>query len=213
MFCLDRGGLVGEDGPTHHGSFDLSYLRIIPNMTIMAPKDEKELQDMLYTGLLLERPVAIRYPRGRGKGVELSGPFKEICVPKGEILKQGKDVLIIAVGSMVEPSLIAAKEAQERYGIDVLVYNARFIKPVPSEVTQLVENFQKIIVIEENSLMGGFSSGILETLNDREMLTGKKIVRLGLPDEFIEHGPQKKLQSKLGLDSEGILKRILELTK
>ena len=211
VFCLDRGGLVGEDGPTHHGSFDLSFLRVIPNMTIMAPKDERELQNMLYTALLMDSPVAIRYPRGRGKGVDLQNSYEKIAVPKGEILRQGDDLLIIAVGSMVEYSLEAATLAKDRIGVDVCVFNTRFIKPLPPEILEIVKNFNKIIIVEENALIGGFSAGILELLNDNNMLSGKRIIRLGIPDRFIEHGPQSELRSMLGLDGEGIFKKICEL--
>ncbi len=211
VFCLDRGGLVGEDGPTHHGTFDLSFLRVIPNMTIMAPKDERELQNMLYTALLMDSPVAIRYPRGRGKGVDLQNSYEKIAVPKGEILRQGDDLLIIAVGSMVEYSLEAATLAKDRIGVDVCVFNTRFIKPLPPEILEIVKNFNKIIIVEENALIGGFSAGILELLNDNNMLSGKRIIRLGIPDRFIEHGPQSELRSMLGLDGEGIFKKICEL--
>ena len=210
IFCIDRAGLVGEDGPTHHGSFDLSYLRIIPNMTIMAPKDEREFQNMLYTALLMDSPVAVRYPRGRGKGVTLSPSYEKILVPSGEIVKPGDEILIISVGSMVDPSLDAAKNA-EREGVSLCVYNARFIKPLPDELFNIVKNFSKIIVVEENSVIGGFSSAILECLNDRDLLSGRKVIRLGIPDRFIEHGPQSALRSMLGLDSEGIYKKIMEL--
>ena len=211
VFCLDRGGLVGEDGPTHHGTCDLSFLRVIPNMTIMAPKDERELQNMLYTALLMDSPVAIRYPRGRGKGVDLQNSYEKIAVPKGEILRQGDDLLIIAVGSMVEYSLEAATLAKDRIGLDVCVFNTRFIKPLPPEILEIVKNFNKIIIVEENALIGGFSAGILELLNDNNMLFGKRIIRLGIPDRFIEHGPQSELRSMLGLDGEGIFKKICEL--
>ncbi|WP_461833757.1 1-deoxy-D-xylulose-5-phosphate synthase [Desulfothermus sp.] len=211
VFCLDRGGLVGEDGPTHHGTFDLSFLRVIPNMTIMAPKDERELQNMLYTALLMDSPVAIRYPRGRGKGVDLKNNYKKIAVPKGEILRQGDELLIIAVGSMVEYSLEAATLAKDRIGVDVCVFNTRFIKPLPPEILEMVKNFNKIIIVEENALIGGFSAGILELLNDNNMLSGKRIIRLGILDRFIEHGPQSELRSMLGLDGEGIFKKICEL--
>ena len=211
VFCLDRSGLVGEDGPTHHGSFDLSFLRVIPNITIMAPKDEGELQNMLYTALLMDAPVAIRYPRGRGKGVELQDSYEKISVPSGEVLKEGDDLLIITIGSMVDYGLEAAALAKQRAGINVCVYNSRFIKPLPPEILDIVNNFNKIIIVEENALIGGFSSGILELLNDNNMLSGKRIIRLGIPDRFIEHGTQSQLRSMLGLDSEGIFKKICEL--
>jgi len=213
VFCIDRGGLVGEDGPTHHGAFDLSYLRHIPNMTIMAPKDELEFQHMLYTALLHKGPVAIRYPRGSGYGKELINSFSEIEIGKGELIKNGNDLLIIAIGNMVYPALFAAQEAEKLLKISVAVYNSRFIKPMPEELAELISSYSKIIIIEENVLAGGFSSGVLEFINDHGLFGSRQIRRLGLPDKFIEHGSQAELREMLGLDQKGILKTIEEMIK
>ncbi len=213
VFCLDRAGLVGEDGPTHHGAFDMSYLRLIPNMTIMAPMDEEELQHMLYTATKMDSPVAIRYPRGKGVGKELTTSYREIPVGEGKIVFKGKDVLIMAIGSTVIPSIEAAKEAKEKFGIDVCVYNSRFVKPISKDTKEMMNNFTKILIVEENTLNGGFSSGILELLNDHNMLLSKHIVRLGIPDRFIEHGSLSQLRAMVGLDKDGILQKIKELGK
>ena len=212
IFCMDRAGLVGEDGPTHHGSFDISYLRHIPNITIMAPKDEIELQDMLYTSLHLKGPVAIRYPRGKGVGLPLKQEFNLIPIGKGEVVLQGKDCLVIAIGWPVTVSLHAAKEIKEEFGKSVCVFNARFAKPIDKDILGLIKQYSKILIIEENSIIGGFSSGILEAIIDNNIsLSGKKIIRMGIPDRFIEHGPQSKLRSICGLDISGIKKELKKL--
>jgi len=209
IFAIDRAGLVGEDGPTHHGAFDLSYLRLIPNLVVMAPKDENELQHMLYSALKYPGPVAIRYPRGTGVGVSLDWEFKEIPFGKGEVIKSGKDLTIIAVGHMVHPSLKAALEA-EKFGLSVEVLNARFIKPLDEELILLsAEKTKKVLVVEENTLIGGFSSAVVELFMDKG-IKDIQVKRLGLPDKFIEHGDLKTLRSKYGLDTEGILLKIKE---
>ncbi len=212
VFCLDRGGLVGEDGPTHHGAFDLSYLRHIPNMTLMAPKDEPEFQRMLLTALHHRGPVAIRYPRGVGPAHELLDTITPIEIGSGEILMEGKELLIVAIGSRVYPALWAAQELKKE-GIDAAVYNARFIKPLPHDLIKLVLDYKDILVVEENSLQGGFSSALLEVLNDQGLLAGKRLKRIGIPDKFIEHGTQRELRAMLGLDATGIKKKALELKK
>ncbi|MCA1945362.1 MAG: 1-deoxy-D-xylulose-5-phosphate synthase [Desulfovibrio sp.] len=213
LFCLDRGGLVGEDGPTHHGAFDLAYLRHIPNLVLMAPKDEPELQRMLATALELSGPAAIRYPRGVGPGAPVlddSRPIPPIPLGQGELLRDGADCAdccIIALGSRVYPALEAAQRlAQE--GIGCAVLNARFVKPLPE--TMLVEaatRWPRLLIVEEGTRLGGFSSAVLECLADRGVLCragSPRIKRLGLPDRFIEHGPQKALRQRLGLDKNGI---------
>nr|WP_022854562.1 1-deoxy-D-xylulose-5-phosphate synthase [Thermodesulfobacterium thermophilum] len=209
IFALDRAGLVGEDGPTHHGAFDLSYLRLIPNLVIMVPKDENELQHMLYSALKYPNPVAIRYPRGAGVGVSLDWEFKEIPFGKGEVLKSGKDLTILAVGSMVYPALKAALEA-EKFGLSVEVINARFVKPLDEDlILSSVQKTKKVLLVEENTLIGGFSSAVLEFLTDKG-IKGIEVKRLGLPDRFIEHGDLKTLHAKYHLNTEGILLKIKE---
>ena len=206
-FALDRGGIVGEDGPTHHGVFDLSYLRIIPNMVVMAPKDEAELQRMIKTAIDYdEGPIAFRYPRGRGLGVKLYEKPEPIPIGTWEVLIEGEHVLILAVGSMVHPSLEATELLK---GINPTVVNARFIKPMDEELLKkLVKSHKIIVTVEENTLMGGFGSAILETLNRWRIK--RDVLRLGIPDRFIEHGARNLLLEKLGLSKEGIALRIEE---
>ncbi len=209
IFAVDRGGIVGEDGPTHHGPFDLSYLRLIPNMTIMAPKDENELRHMLFTALALHGPVAIRYPRGTGVGVSMDKEFREISIGKAEILSEGKDLLIMAVGSMVHPSLAAAADL-EKEGLSVGVVNCRFVKPLDTRLTEMAERTGRVLIVEENTLHGGFGSAVLESLADRG-LASVKVKRLGIPDVFIEHGPQNLLRHQCGIDTEQIVAEAMKL--
>ncbi len=208
-FAIDRAGLVGEDGPTHHGAFDISYLRLIPNMVIMAPKDENEFRDMIYTASIYDGgPIAFRYPRDRVLGLQLKETFDEIPIGTWEILKEGDDIAILAVGTMVYPALEAAKELDKELGTTIKVVNARFVKPMDREVLlQIVESgVRKIVTIEENALIGGFGDGVLEFLN--EIGHHVDVLRLGIPDKFIEHGPRKVLLQKIGLDQKGIKESI-----
>lgn len=202
IFALDRGGLVGADGPTHHGTFDLSYLRFIPGMIIMAPKDEAELRNMLYTATLYKKgPVAMRYPRGEAIGVPIKD-FEEIEIGKGEIIKEGEDLCILAIGNMVINSVHAAEILKEK-GIDIEVINMRFVKPLDVNLLKYIfEKFQKIITVEDNSIIGGFGSAISEFA---EQYRYKNDILLhGLPDKFIEHGKPQELYHMLKLDAQGI---------
>jgi 1-deoxy-D-xylulose-5-phosphate synthase len=212
VFAMDRGGIVGEDGPTHHGLFDLSYLRPMPNMTLMAPKDERELQRMLATALEIEGPSALRYPRGKGVGVPLLSEEEISPLPVGrcEILREGDAILLIAVGSMVHPALAAAEDLS-REGIQATVINARFIKPLDEErILPLVRRIPRVVTVEENVLAGGFGSAVLECLQERMGdLSELRMLRIGIPDVFVEHGRQDLLRRQLGLDSQGIARRIL----
>lgn len=211
IFCLDRAGLVGEDGPTHHGSFDLSYLRIIPNMVVMAPKDEIEFQNMLYTAVNFNGPIAIRYPRGKVYGLNTHEDFKELKIGEGEIVREGNDLLIVAIGSMVYPSIEASKEVFGEHNIDCCVLNLRFAKPISKNTINIIKGFKKILIVEENTLMGGVSSYILELLCDADELKDKKIIRMGIPDRFIEHGALSELKELIGLSKKGIKENILQL--
>jgi 1-deoxy-D-xylulose-5-phosphate synthase len=204
IFCLDRGGLVGEDGPTHHGHFDLTYLRSLPNMTVMAPKDEGELRHMLYTAIEHPGPVAIRYPRSAGVGVMLDEPYRKIPMGEAEILKEGTDYFIFALGSMVYPSLEAA-EVLDKEGLKVGVINSRFVRPMDAKLFTQTASTAKVLVIEENIRRGGFGGAVLELLNDRGV-KNVNLKRLGLPDKFVEHGPIATLHSRYGLDAQGIKK-------
>jgi len=212
VFAIDRGGLVGEDGPTHHGAFDLSYLRTIPNLIVMSPKDENELQHMLYTALRHHGPAAVRYPRGSGVGTSLDWQLKEIPIGKGEIELEGPDVGIIAIGHHVFTAGVAAKDLA-RHGIKASVINARFVKPIDHDlITEIARRTGHILTIEENSLAGGFGSAVLECLSDSGM-TSVKVCRLGLPDRFVEHGSQKTLRRLVNLDVPSIVKAVRSMIK
>ncbi len=204
VFAIDRGGIVGEDGPTHHGLFDLSYLRSLPNMVVMAPKDENELRHMLYTALNHNGPVAFRYPRGTATGVDLDETLQTLPIGKGEILAEGSDILILAVGRSVREAL-TARELLLEHGISTTVVNCRFIKPIDNElISALAEKIPRIITVEENVLQGGFGSAVLEVLNDFGV-SGYYLERLGIADTFVEHGSQRILRSKYGLDASAIV--------
>ncbi|VAW88358.1 1-deoxy-D-xylulose 5-phosphate synthase [hydrothermal vent metagenome] len=199
LFAIDRGGLVGADGPTHAGSFDYSFLRCIPNMIIMAPADENECRQMLYTGYLLEQPVAVRYPRGGGPGVEVKKEMTALPIGKGTIVRQGNKVAILAFGSMVPVALEAGNE------IDATVANMRFIKPLDTQlIEELAAQHELLITIEENAIAGGAGSAVNEHLaaNNNQA----RIINLGLPDSFVEHGPHKQLLKDCELTAENIIK-------
>jgi len=204
VFCLDRCGLVGEDGPTHHGQFDITYLRSLPNMTVMAPKDEKELQNMLFTAINHPGPVAIRYPRGKGMGVPLESEYKKIPIGESELLKEGHDLMIIAIGSMV-PVSIKAAEILEEDGLSAGVLNCRFASPLDEKIAGYAKTVGRLLVVEENIRQGGLGGAILEFLNDRG-LQNISIKRIGLPDRFVEQGPVSVLHEECGLDSLNIVR-------
>lgn len=198
--CLDRAGLVGDDGYTHHGVFDYAYLRSIPNMTIMAPKDENELQHMLKTALDFDGPVSVRYPRGSGVGVALDTQWQDLPIGKAEVLRTGKDVCFWAIGSMVQTALDAA-ELLEAQGISAGVVNMRFAKPLDVELLrEHAQSYGKIITLEEGVLAGGVGSAILEELNANKLLEQCEVRCFGIPDKFVMHGDKKLLFRDLGLD-------------
>ncbi len=202
VFILDRAGIVGEDGPTHHGLFDISYLRPIPNLIFMAPKDENELQHMLYTALQQSHPVAIRYPRGKGFGVPLDQKLNTIATGQAEIIKQGEHIALWAIGSTVYPA-IDASERLASEGIHCTVVNSRFIKPLDDEtLVHIAKNVKALITVEENVLQAGFGTAVLETLHSHGSVV--PVCCLGIPDVFVEHGPQKMLRAKYGIDADGI---------
>jgi 1-deoxy-D-xylulose-5-phosphate synthase len=209
VFAVDRAGVVGSDGPTHHGLFDLSYLRHLPNMTVMAPRDENELQHMLATALEHPGPVALRYPRGDGYGVPLDQCPTPLPVGKGELLKKGEAGALLAVGTMVRPALEAATLLSAE-GIEVSVVNARFIKPLDDElILSLAKSGHRLFTLEENSILGGFGSAILELLEENQ-LSGVPVVRIGYPDSFVEQGEQAELRAVYRLDAAGIAERVRE---
>ncbi|MFH1453691.1 MAG: 1-deoxy-D-xylulose-5-phosphate synthase [Armatimonadota bacterium] len=202
-FMIDRSGIVGEDGATHQGSFDISYLRLIPNLVIMAPKDENELQHMMKTTLDYNGPAAIRYPRGKGVGVKIDTEPENIQIGKAEILKQGKDMLFIAIGNMVYPCLLAAEELAG-VGFDIGVINARFVKPLDKELLcDEIKKYKNVIVFEENAKAGGFGSAILELISENN-IKNVNVKCVGLPDEFIEHAHPSILRMKYNLSPDKI---------
>jgi len=204
VFALDRAGIVGEDGPTHHGQFDITYLRSLPNMTVMAPKDENELRKMLFTALSHDGPVAIRYPRGPGLGVEIDRELEAVPFGRAEILKEGSDIVIVALGSMVTKAIEASGILGEK-GISAAVINARFEKPLDLTILHLAAKAGRMIIAEENTRLGGLGSAVMESLSD-EGIYSVKIARVALPDAFIEHGPQEVLREKYGVGTASIVK-------
>jgi 1-deoxy-D-xylulose-5-phosphate synthase len=210
IFALDRGGIVGEDGPTHHGLFDFSYLRHIPNIIVMVPKDENEFQQMIKTATECPMPVAFRYPRGKGMGVRREVSLQSIDIGKGEVLREGQDILIIAIGSTVYPSLRAAERLAD-VGIQAAVINSRFLKPLDGTLLcDWAKRTGKVLTVEENVLQGGFGSAVLELFQERGIFS-IQVKRLGIPDTFVEHGPQTLLREKYGIDEKGIFKGIMEM--
>ncbi|MCC7308652.1 MAG: 1-deoxy-D-xylulose-5-phosphate synthase [Acidobacteria bacterium] len=203
-FAMDRAGIVGADGPTHHGLLDITYLRGYPNIVLMAPKDEAEMRDMLLTAIEHPGPAALRYPRGNGIGAEISGPPKTIEIGRGEIVRNGKDAAIIAYGTMVN----AASEAAELLassGVQATVINARFVKPLDEElITRLAREHSVIVTVEEAYLAGGFGSAVMELLEEHQLLDNTTVIRLGVPDEIVPHGDVKELLAGYGLDAAGI---------
>lgn len=205
-FCIDRGGLVAEDGTTHHGAFDFAFLRHVPNMVVMAPKDENELQHMMKTALTYEGPVSVRYPRGTSLGVALDPAPTALPIGKGELLREGTDVALIAIGVTVGQCMKAAEQLAEA-GISAAVVNARFAKPLDHElIARVAEGVKCVVTVEEGSRMGGFGSGVLECLSEQGIAVPTKII--GLPDWYIEQGPQDLLREKYGLTARGITETV-----
>jgi 1-deoxy-D-xylulose-5-phosphate synthase len=210
IFAIDRGGIVGDDGKTHQGIFDISYLSLVPNLIISAPKDENELQHLLYTATKTKHPMAIRYPRSTGTGVAMDNSFKMIPIGTSEILKDGNDVAIMAVGASVPYSLQAAGELSLK-GIEATVINSRFIKPLDA-VTLLdtARRIKHIVTVEENVLIGGFGSSLLSLLQEAG-ISDIKVKMIGIPDKFVEHGTPSILREKYGLDADGIVRATMAL--
>jgi 1-deoxy-D-xylulose-5-phosphate synthase len=208
FLCLDRAGIVGADGPTHQGMYDIAYLRCIPNIVLMAPKDEAEMQNMIVTGVTHKGAIAMRYPRGNGIGVPLQDEdIEPLPIGKAEVLREGKDVLLLAYGSMVYPSMQVAELLNE-HGISATVVNARFAKPLDTElILPLAKKIGKVVTVEEGCLMGGFGSAVLEALNDENILV--PVYRIGVPDILVEHASPEQSFNSLGLSSGQICDRIL----
>lgn len=210
VFAIDRAGLVGDDGPTHHGVFDLAYLRQIPNMIVMAPKDENELQHMLYTALDCGRPAAVRYPRGEGLGVPMDDKLQKLAIGKGELLADGGEIILLAVGSMVAVAEEVAQLLERRYGLKTTLINARFVKPLDEELI-LTQAAQKklVVTMEEGILAGGFGSAVLELLNAKGQPM-PPVLRIGIEDGFVAHGATERLKEDCGLTAEKITARIAQ---
>src|SRR5436190_6526154 len=207
-FAMDRAGIVGADGPTHHGLLDIAYFRGYPNMVLMAPKDEAEMRDMLLTAIEHNGPAALRYPRGNGLGVDISEMPKTLEIGKGEVVRDGEDVAIIAYGNMVQPSIAAASNL-EKEGIDATVINARFVKPLDADlVINVAKNHRLIVTVEEAYLAGGFGSAVMELLEANGLQDRVKVVRMGVPDRIVTHGDAKLLLAKYGLDADGIYLKV-----
>lgn len=209
LLALDRAGLVGDDGPTHHGVFDLSYLRTIPNLTIMAPSDENELRSMMATALALEGPSAIRYPRAQGTGIKLSDPMEKIPIGQAKTVREGSDLTILSIGTMLAEALAAADQLSGQ-GRETCVIDARFVKPLDEELILRQAQKGPLLTLEENVLPGGFGAAVVELLMDRGVCTDR-VRRLGLPDRFISHGETRRLWAETGIDAAGIVTTALQL--
>ncbi len=210
VFAVDRGGIVGEDGMTHHGVFDLSYLRSLPNMVVMAPKDEHELVRMLKTAVAHDGPIAVRYPRENVLGKTRNEAYVPVTIGKGEILESGDDILILAIGRTVCEAL-SAHSALTAQNISATVVNCRFVKPLDADlICSLAEKIPRIITVEENVRLGGFGSAVLECLNDKGV-TGALVECLGVPDTFVEHGSQDVLRAKCNIDDQAIIRAAMRL--
>ena len=210
VFCIDRGGVVGEDGDTHHGAFDMAYLRTVPNITIAAPLNEAELRDMMYTSQLDDvGTFSIRYPRGRGFLSEWKTPFKKMEIGKGQKLKDGTDIAILTIG-IVGNFAMEAANLLEKDGIKAAVYNMRFLKPIDGEILhQVFQNFKKVITVEDGAIIGGMGSAVLEFMADNGY--SAQVKRLGIPDQFAGQGSPEELYRVLGYDAEGIIKAVKAL--
>ena len=211
--CLDRAGLVGDDGYTHHGVFDYAYLRSMPEMTVMAPKDENELRHMLKTAVDFDGPISLRYPRGSGVGVDITELMQALPIGKAEVLREGQDVSIWAIGSMVQSAAQAAEKLAEQ-DISAGVVNMRFVKPLDKELLLAqAREYGKIVTLEEGVLQGGVGSAVLEALNEAQLLTKCRVLTLGIPDEFVLHGDKKLLMKDLGLDVDAIVAKTIAMVK
>ncbi len=210
VFAIDRGGIVGDDGKTHQGTFDISYLSLIPQLVVAAPKDENELQHLLYTAVKLGQPMAVRYPRSPGLGVPLDKELREIPVGQSEVLRYGDDVAILALGAPVAPAMEAADELSAK-GIEATVVNARYASPLDASlINELAGRIKNIVTIEENVLNGGYGSNVLKLLQESGHCD-LVVKNIGIPDDFVEHGTQAILRAKYSLDASGIARKVMEL--
>ncbi len=208
VFAMDRGGVVGDDGRTHQGAFDISYLRPIPNMVLMAPKDENELRHMVYTAIQHDGPIAFRYPRGNGYGVKMDDELQALPIGKAEVLRKGTDLAIVAYGNPVNAAMAAA-DMLAADGIEAAVINARFAKPIDEELlANLGANFRRLLTVEEGAIPGGFGDAVLEFFHSHDNLPEPKIQCIGLPDIFVDHGPQTMWRDRFNMSAEGIVREV-----
>ena len=213
VLCLDRAGLVGEDGATHHGAFDMAFLRPIPNITIASPYDEHELRRMMYTAQLPGKGTfVIRYPRGRGSRVDWQCPLEEIPVGKGRKMKDGKDLAILTIGPIAKETEKAIQKAEEENGLSIAHFDMRFLKPIDTDILHEVgKRFKHAITVEDGVINGGLGSTVIEFMNDHEYPT--MISRIGIPDEFVEHGKVEQLRKITGMDADSIYHTILTICR
>ena len=211
VFCLDRGGVVGDDGATHHGAFDLAYMRIVPNMIVSAPMDEIELRNLMYTAQLPNKGAfSIRYPRGKGVFPDWRKPMKEIKIGTGRVIKEGDNIAVLSIGA-IGNLVVEANKNLEKENINIAHYDMRFVKPLDKDLLhKIFKKFNKIITVEDGVISGGFGSAVIEFMIENEYTA--KLKRLGIPDKFIEHGTQKELYEICGYDINGIYKTVKELT-
>ena len=211
VLCIDRAGIVGADGATHQGQFDLAYLRPIPNLTIAAPRNEMELRNLMYTAQCTNTgPFAIRYPRGKGYNINWEHPFAQLPIGKGELLKEGNDLAILTIGTIAQQAALAIADIEKKRDVSIAHYDMRFLKPMDEELLhQIAQKYNRIITIEDGVIHGGFGSAVLEFMADNGYFP--KIKRIGIPDTFVEHGTQAELYHMLRLDSEGIEQSIAEM--
>jgi len=212
VFAMDRAGLVGDDGPTHHGAFDISWQRCLPNITLMAPRDEAELKHMLHTALVYDDgPVSLRYPRGEGEGIALPETPEVLEIGCGEVLREGSRVAFLGYGYGVSVALGAAGLLEDEHGIEATVADARFAKPLDAElIARLVHEHEVLVTVEENALAGGFGSGVLEHLADRDLMGSTRVMRFGLPDRYVTHGKPALLREEVGLTPEAVAERVAD---
>lgn len=211
VMCLDRAGLVGEDGVTHHGAYDLSYMRTVPGLTIASPTNESELKDLMYTALMAERPFVIRYPRGKGIGADWSGAFRRMEIGKGTTLRKGEDVAVITIGPVTNDAMKAAEQAAEE-GISTEIIDLRFLKPIDEALLHDAgKRFDRIVTVEDGTVEGGMGSAVAEFMTEHGYKTS--VIRLGIPDRFIHHGTISELRHMCGYDTEGILDAIRQSAK
>jgi 1-deoxy-D-xylulose-5-phosphate synthase len=216
IFCLDRAGLAGADGPTHHGNYDLAFMRCIPNMIIMAPKNEQDLRNIMYTASQdsfkeLKQAITIRYPRGEGVMPAWRTDFELIEIGKGKEIIHGEKIAVLSIGHIGNQAEIACQQAREK-GLEPALFDMRFVKPLDEELLHhIFQNFDSVITVEDAAIQGGFGSAIAEFMVDHHYTS--KIIRLGIPDEIIEHGEQIELYKVCGIDSESILQKMIELAE